>query len=393
MKKKLIIINRWDDEFSKYDTYIDHTKYTVSYVSNQINFRIADATKVVYVKDIKNYEQVKAAVQECIAAMNGVDKLIAMSEFDLELVARLRKHLKIDGVTTEQVKLYRDKVAMKKALKLTSIKYPKFTEINNYQDIVDFVTVNPLPVILKPRRGAASVGVMKISNLEELLKISNMDLKNYECEQFVHGEILHVDGAIHDGNLLFCIPSKYINTCLEYSSGSPLGSVMIDDVELNNRIRDVSTVILNSLSLETGIFHLELILNNSDLYFLEIGARCGGGEIPFILKNEFKINMFEVWVNLELNEPLQDYNLNLNRITGFLMFPKPHLDTDLMITKTQNLSKYIKSITYEQRPLVGTVINEKIEDDEPISVYHFAGSSTEIVEAAINETISMFKLN
>lgn len=200
MKQKLIILNRWDDEFSKYDTYIDHTKYIVSYVSNQINFRISEANKTIYVEDITDYNLVKNAVKECITDMNGVDKLIAMSEFDLEIAAKLREDLEINGVTTEQVKLYRDKVAMKKALVLTKIKYPKFTEINNYQDIVKFLTIHPLPIILKPRRGAASIGVIKISNQEELLKISNMDFNDYECEQFIHGDILHVDGAVYESN-------------------------------------------------------------------------------------------------------------------------------------------------------------------------------------------------
>ncbi|MBP7846952.1 MAG: ATP-grasp domain-containing protein [Burkholderiales bacterium] len=393
MKQKLIILNRWDDEFSKYDTYIDHTKYIVSYVSNQINFRISEANKTIYVEDITDYNLVKNAVKECITDMNGVDKLIAMSEFDLEIAAKLREDLEINGVTTEQVKLYRDKVAMKKALVLTKIKYPKFTEINNYQDIVKFLTIHPLPIILKPRRGAASIGVIKISNQEELLKISNMDFNDYECEQFIHGDILHVDGAVYESKLLFCIASKYINTCLEFSDGNPLGSVMIDDFELNKRIKDISKEILDSISLLTGIFHLELILNNNELYFLEIGARCGGGEIPFILNNEFKINMFKVWVNLELNEQLQDYNLNKNKITGFLMFPKPNLDTDLIITNTQNLSKQIKQITYERRPIIGTVINKDVPNEDPVGVYHFVGSSTEVVEAAINETISKFKLS
>ena len=103
--------------------------------------------------------------------------------------------------------------------------------------------------------------------------------------------------------------------------------------------------------------------------------------------------MFKVWVNLELNEQLQDYNLNKNKITGFLMFPKPNLDTDLIITNTQNLSKQIKQITYERRPIIGTVINKDVPNEDPVGVYHFVGSSTEVVEAAINETISKFKLS
>lgn len=390
---KILIINRWDDEFSRYNQFLDHNKYMVSYISSKTNFFIPKSFKTTYVDDLSDKEQMVIATNICIKSMNGITKIIAMSEYDLEMAAYLRTIFNIPGIDINKVRLFRDKVAMKSALSKTNINYPTFRSVECISDILEFASQQSLPIIIKPRNGAASVGVVKIENLNDLHNISNMNVKNYECEKFINGSIVHVDGAIANGRVLFCFASKYINSCLDFSNGMPLGSVMIDDKILNKKIQTITMEILSSLDLNHGIFHLELIITpQQEIYFLEIGARCGGGEIPFVLNEYFGINMFALWMKLELNELIQEFQYNHNIISGFLMFPTPKLNSSLVIKTQTRLIDTIKYLTYEKTPTVGSIINHDSCHD-PIACYRFIGHSTIEVEHAIKQTISMFKLN
>ena len=79
--------------------------------------------------------------------------------------------------------------------------------------------------------------------------------------------------------------SRYINTCYEYEKfKTPLGSLLIKNPLLYEKIYKMTLKVLSTLGMETGVFHLEFILHDNEPVFLEVGARQGGGEIVPMLK-------------------------------------------------------------------------------------------------------------
>src|SRR5207245_2148698 len=110
-------------------------------------------------------------------------------------------------------------------------------------------------------------------------------MEGLECEEYIEGDIYHVDGLAVAGEILALKPAKYLNTCLDFARGRPLGSVGVDNASVVEEMASFTGRVLAALGLVTGAFHLELIRRPSppggeQVVFLEIGGRVGGAEIP-----------------------------------------------------------------------------------------------------------------
>ena len=82
--QKIIIINRWNDEFSHYDDYIDHNYHEVTYITN-LETSPAHSTNnkgIFRVNNLSDPIELEKAALNCYNVMNGVNKIIALSEFD-----------------------------------------------------------------------------------------------------------------------------------------------------------------------------------------------------------------------------------------------------------------------------------------------------------------------
>src|SRR5262249_55129387 len=161
-----------------------------------------------------------AQVDDLANITGGFDKVFALSEYDIELGAQVRSHLGISGTSPAQAHLYKHKVAMKKAMLEKGVRAPKYLHSDSINQIREFARDVGFPVILKPCVGAASRGVYKIQSEAQLLeRLGDISLADYECEEYISGRVLHVDGVIARNELVVVQASKYINTCLEFNAG------------------------------------------------------------------------------------------------------------------------------------------------------------------------------
>src|SRR5882724_10475199 len=119
MAETILIINRWDDDFSRYDEYIDHRHHRVAYLTNPAGSTIVKrdlARALEVVPDITDRSAVIAAAHRLARAVGPFTRVLALSEFDLDTGAAVREALDVPGGTPHQVRRYRDKVVMKQAI-------------------------------------------------------------------------------------------------------------------------------------------------------------------------------------------------------------------------------------------------------------------------------------
>ncbi|NUF35379.1 ATP-grasp domain-containing protein, partial [Acinetobacter oleivorans] len=209
--KHVLIINRYDDELSDYNKYIDHDAVHVSYISLTETMRYITSSNCYCIAGLEqlNEEDVLDQAKK-IYKKKPIDYVIAISEYDLDAAARIRTELNIVGATVEDNLLCRNKKKMKDALAHSTVRYPKYSEVSSYQDIEKFLLEIGSAIILKPQVGAASEGVIKISELADIPRLSSY--AGYEVEEFVEGDIYHVDAIISDNKMPYFKVSKYINT-------------------------------------------------------------------------------------------------------------------------------------------------------------------------------------
>ncbi|MFJ4622041.1 acetyl-CoA carboxylase biotin carboxylase subunit family protein [Streptomyces sp. NPDC088812] len=354
---------RWDNELTRYEEFIDHDAHRVSYVvdgpgADGVLVDPAKIAHMVRVADVNDVEVLRSCLVEITEKVGPVDQLIALSEFTLEIAARVRQDLGIPGPTPDEVAVYRDKVRMKEVLAEAGVRVPRFARCTDAGDALSFAAGCGYPLILKPVDGAASIGVHRVDDetaLRELLP--SLDLSRYEIEEFVPGHIHHVDGYADDkGGVPFQVASAYVNDCLSFGAGAPLGSVVLNESDLRLRIEEFARECVRALGLRTTPFHLELFVTDSgELVFLEIGGRVGGSEVPYVVNRLFGVNLYEVWLRSLAGERIDVPAKAAETSGGWLVIPKP-AELPARVVEVTTLKDAVPTVWRELVPPVGSVL-------------------------------------
>jgi hypothetical protein len=107
--------------------------------------------------------------------------------------------------------------------------------------------------------------------------------------------ILHVDGWWDGERIVGVAASRYFNSCADFGPDNPLGSVELEEGEDEQRIaRRVGQLPMAFAPAREIVFHLELFDQGNELLFLDIGARVGGAEIPFLWREVRNIDLLGI---------------------------------------------------------------------------------------------------
>ncbi|HSH04100.1 MAG TPA: ATP-grasp domain-containing protein [Anaerolineae bacterium] len=259
------------------------------------------------------------------AVMNGVsylardraiDVIIALDDYDVEMAATLREHLRLSGMGSTLVRYFRDKLAMRGQAAAGGVRVPGFTGIFNYDKLREFMANTPPPWVLKPRAEAGAVGIRKLNEPEELWRALDElgDLRSYHLlEDFVPGDIYHVDSITYGGEVKFAIVHKYGRPPLSVSHDGGVFSTrtLPRDGDEAKELLAINANLLKALQMKDGVTHAEFIRGHADgqLYFLEIGARVGGANIAETVEFASGINLWQEWARVELARARnEDYN-------------------------------------------------------------------------------------
>jgi len=245
-----------------------------------------------------------------------IDRIVALDDFDVEKAAKLREHLRVPGMGDTTARYFRDKLAMRMRAKEVGINAPEFVHVLNYEEIKSFLKKVDQPYVLKPRMQAGAIGIKKIHSPAELWEVLDRlgdDQSFYLLEQFIPGDIYHVDSIIYNNDVKFSISSKYGNPPMEVAhEGRVFTSRTIQrDSNEDKALKLMNTQVLNAMGLLRGVSHTEFIKAKSDgkFYFLETSARVGGANLHELVKAASGINLWEEWAKIELLGGKGDYEL------------------------------------------------------------------------------------
>src|ERR1700730_19460982 len=78
-----------------------------------------------------------------LARENRIDRIVPLDEFDLEVAALLREHMRLPGMGETLTRHFRDKLAMRVRARQCGVPVHEFTTIFNYHDIRSFLSHVP----------------------------------------------------------------------------------------------------------------------------------------------------------------------------------------------------------------------------------------------------------
>ena len=243
-----------------------------------------------------------------LARSRHIDLIVALDDFDVETASHLREHFRLPGMGDSLARNFRDKLAMRTTARNAGLLVPEFTGVFNYDDLRAFMASVAPPWLLKPRSEASSMGIKKVYQADELWPILDSlgDQQSFfVMEQFVAGDVYHVDGLVNKGKVLFSRAHKYGQPPLSvYSGGGVFLTRSLDrESQESQALVELNKQVLKAMGLVRGATHSEYIKSQADgrLYFLENAARVGGANIAECVDYASGLNLWREWARIEIS--------------------------------------------------------------------------------------------
>ena len=266
----------------------------------------ASIDEMFYMPDLTKPREVINAVSY-LARSRTIDRIFPLDDFDGEVAAALREHLRMPGLGETAIRFFRDKLAMRMQARACGIDVPDFVGIINYDRIRDFMARVAPPWVLKPRGSAGAMGIKQIATAEELWRWLDQlgdEQSDFLLEQFVPGDVFHVDSIVAECEIVFNVAHQYGRPPLAVSHGGGVFTTrtMRRDDPQTHAILDLNRQVIAALGMVRGVNHIEYIRAQADgkLYFLEAAARVGGANIADMVEAASGINLWHEWVCTEL---------------------------------------------------------------------------------------------
>ncbi|RYE93594.1 MAG: ATPase [Myxococcales bacterium] len=302
-----------------------------------------------------------------LARTRQIDRVVPLDDYDVEVAAMLREHLRIPGMGDTTVRYFRDKLAMREKARDSGILVPRFVHILNHAAVAEFMREVPGPWVFKPRSEAGSLGIKRIHRAEDLWPIIEElgdRQSQYLLEQMIPGDVYHVDSIVFDRKVLLAEVHRYRRPILQITQeGGIFGTHTLprggpEELEL----RPIHDHLLDTLGLVRGVAHTEFIKGREDgkIYFLETAARAGGAHITDLVEASTGLNLWEEWAKIEISQGKWPYELPKHeRLYGGLvnsLAHQEHPDTGayndpevwLRIDKSHHAGFILRAPTYER---------------------------------------------
>jgi biotin carboxylase len=242
-----------------------------------------------------------------LARTHPIDRIVALDEFDMENVAALREHLRIPGMGLTTMRYFRDKLAMRGRAQESGILVPEFVHVLNYDELKSFMERVKPPWLLKPRSQASGIGMKKIQEPGELwpwLDQLGDQQSFFLLEQFVPGDVFHVDSIISERKVVFAEAHIYGKPPLDVShEGGIFTTRTLPRTSSESKaLLKLNRTLVEALGLVRGVTHAEFLRAHEDgkIYFIEIAARVGGAYISDVIEAATGVNLWREWARIEV---------------------------------------------------------------------------------------------
>jgi len=235
------------------------------------------------------------------------DRVIALDEFDQETAAQVREHMRLPGMNISTANCYRDKLAMRSSARKKGFLVPEFCSIFFYDDLRDYMKRVPGPWLLKPRAEASALGIRKIEEPEQLwrtLEELGDEQSRFLLEQFVPGDIFHVDSIVSESEVVFSVAHQYGRPPMQVMHEGGVFTTRTVDRKSDDwkKLIEFNAELAPAFGMVHGVTHAEYIRGHADgrFYFLEIAARVGGAFISDLVEWGTDLNLWREWASLEV---------------------------------------------------------------------------------------------
>lgn len=234
--------------------------------------------------------------------LGGVDRLLGSLEQLQVPLGQVRDRLNIDGMGEAAARRFRDKALMKDAMRKAGLPCARHRATATAADVWAFVEEVGLPVILKPRDGAASIGTYRVTDrkaLEQALRSFVPEM----VEELVVGRERSFETASIRGVPQWDSHTRYDPAPLVVLENPWIQWTVIlpreEETSDTQAIRPVAHAALRALGMHTGISHMEWFRRaDGSVAVSEVGARPPGAQIVTLNSWAHDVDVYKRWAEL-----------------------------------------------------------------------------------------------
>ncbi|HEX4728960.1 MAG TPA: ATP-grasp domain-containing protein [Jatrophihabitans sp.] len=253
--------------------------------------RYVDGWSVVDLTDtVGADEMIRAA--GLAAEREPFDGVLTWDEARVLQAAKLAQALRLPGGDPDMVLRCRDKHLTRTALAAAGVPQPRSVMVASPAEALSAAADIGYPVVLKPRAMAASLGVVRADNPEQLSQRFGFARDTtvpgawrYDLvlvEEYLTGPEISVDAAVHRGRALpLFLARKQVGYPPYFEEVGHLVNAddpLLSDPALLRILQDTH----DALAFSDGMTHSEFKLTATGVKVVEVNARLGGGLIPYL---------------------------------------------------------------------------------------------------------------
>ena len=242
-------------------------------------FSFSDGYKIM---DIKNRNEVLAYAEEL-----NVDGIIPMNDFGTRSAFFAAQKLGLPSPSLLTGICGNDKGLMRDVWKHENLPQPEYFIFESIRDFMFNIDKLTFPIVIKPTDcGGGGRGISIVYSLDQVeraIKHAAKFVKNsrFIAENFVDGIEISVDSIVYKGVVKPLLISDKIKANSIYRVATSIHYPSCLPDEMINEIKTICSLATESLGIENGVSHIELIYNPelNNVKLLEIGTRGGGGHV------------------------------------------------------------------------------------------------------------------
>jgi len=254
------------------------------------------------------YEVLLGIVTAMVAEHGPIDFVESNGEHWLEVEARLRDDLGIPGLTAQDVRRLRSKLAMAEAFEQAGVPFPPGIRCSSPEAVRRFAAKHGLPLVFKPDSGSGATATFRVSTEAELDAALLLPLQGHVVQPFIDGDIVTFDGLVDGaGRVVFCTSHAYDRGIMELRAG------MLDGFYYSLRsippaLEQIGRRALAAFGLRQRFFHLEFFARPDGSYVaLEMNVRPPGGFTTDMMNAACDFDVYALWAAVVVGDPLDDF--------------------------------------------------------------------------------------
>lgn len=235
----------------------------------------------------------------------AIDRIVALDDYDVLTAASLREHFRLPGLGESISRHFRDKLAMRQKAAAEQFAVPPFTAVFNHPRLAHWLAQTAAPWMLKPRMEAGAMGIKQLHTADQVwhwLHELGDQSAYFLLEQFIPGQVFHVDSIVWQGKVLFAAAHGYLQPPIDvaHQGGVFVSRTLPRNQPQTRALLSLNRKLLLALGMQYGVSHTEFIQGeDGQLYFLETAARVGGANIEQLVEAATGVNLWGEWAKIE----------------------------------------------------------------------------------------------